>query len=444
MVVILPSSRLTVSDGTSVSVGHFNPVQGQLLSFSSTNSSTISSSDSLMVVDPNEPFPVVVIPYNGSGVDPFYNIPSDGTNLWDHDPTIPQWMKAYFNWHKWRRQTWSPDSWADDRWMIMQCLRSQDKKKCGGTADRLKPLPTLLRLAYEHRRLLLIRWTRPATLESYLVPPEGGVDWRVPDWLADVLEDDSNGRRFVPSAIILKYAATNLTLMRTRYQSTTAGSDLYNSRIGPHNELAFNHVFAKVWSMFFRPSYPVEKRIQEELTRMQLIPGNYVAAHLRALYAIEERAVGQIQRWTHNAINCASELRPGSPIFFASDSANASQLAWAYSQSKGARLETHVPNPNPPLHLDRDKEWESRKPSDYYDTFVDLYLLSLAGCVTFNRGGYGHWGLLIGGNLECSINQGTNNKGRPKRTCEWHKAAPAEIPGQFDATNMQLFPDPMP
>lgn len=446
LTMISPFSNLADTNSTGFELGHSGPILNHLQSFASYDSSSPGrhSNSSLTIEDPSDPYPIVVIPYNGSGVDPYYNIPSDGTNLWDHDPTMPEWMKAYFNWHKWRRQTWDPDQWADDRWMIMQCLSSQDKRKCGGTADRLKPLPTLLRLAYEHRRLLLIRWTRPATLESFLVPPVGGVDWRVPEWMIDILEEESNGRRFVPSKIILKYAATNLTLMRTRYQSTTAGSDLYNSRIDQHKEQDFNQVFAKVWSVFFRPSVEVEQRIQSELTRMDLIPGNYVAAHLRALYAIEDRPMHQIQQWTHNAINCASELRPGSPIFFASDSANASLIATAYSKSKNARLETHVPNPNPPLHLDREKDWQNRQPSDFYDTFVDLYLLSLAGCVTFNKGGYGHWGLLIGGNLDCKINQATRANGRPKRICQWHKAPPEEIPGHFDAANMQLFPDAMP
>lgn len=86
--------------------------------------------------DPSEPYPIVVLPYNGS-VDPFYNVPSDGTNLWDEDLGIPAWMKAYFNWHKHKRQRLDPTRWADERWMVMQCLASQDGKRCGGTSDRL-------------------------------------------------------------------------------------------------------------------------------------------------------------------------------------------------------------------------------------------------------------------------------------------------------------------
>ena len=86
-------------------------------------------------------------------VDPFYTIPSDGTNLWDHPPTsqlLPDWMKAYFNWHKHQRQiimTKDDDDvtkWESARWLVLQCLAGQDPQRCGGTADRLvrRPMTT--------------------------------------------------------------------------------------------------------------------------------------------------------------------------------------------------------------------------------------------------------------------------------------------------------------
>ena len=92
---------------------------------------------------------VVVTQLYPDSVDPFYTIPSDGTNLWDHPPDsqrLPDWMKAYFNWHKHQRQTTmriglSDDDgvtgWKHPRWLVMQCLAGQDPGRCGGTADRL-------------------------------------------------------------------------------------------------------------------------------------------------------------------------------------------------------------------------------------------------------------------------------------------------------------------
>ena len=110
----------------------------------------------------------------------FYSIPSDGTNLWDDMEKLPTWIKQYLNWHKHKMQSLSNTGEYDDgslqteRWLVMQCLAGQDYKKCGGTADRLKPLPWALRMAYLGRRILVIRWTRPAPLERFLLPPVGG------------------------------------------------------------------------------------------------------------------------------------------------------------------------------------------------------------------------------------------------------------------------------
>ena len=67
------------------------------------------------------------------------------------------------------------------------------------------------------------------------------------------------------------------------------------------------------------------------------------------------------------------------------------------------------------LHLDRGSmfltdtaktpasDWKGRPASDFYDTFVDLYLLALSKCTTFGRGGYGSWAAIMGSNRTCSI-----------------------------------------
>jgi hypothetical protein len=111
---------------------------------------------------------------------------SAGTNLWGHSKTIPYWMKKYLRWHHQQtRQFLNPQKWNDPsmRYLIMECL--ENHPKCGGTSDRLKPLPTLIRIAASTNRILLIHWTRPAKLEAFLLPPKGGIDWRVPDWLRE-------------------------------------------------------------------------------------------------------------------------------------------------------------------------------------------------------------------------------------------------------------------
>ena len=207
------------------------------------------------------------------------------------------------------------------------------------------------------------------------------------------MANDTNGKRLIPSKIIERYALGDMALIRTRYQSFNGGSAWYNNQTTldhEKDEPQFDAIFHKVWRIFFRPSNPVAQRIQTELDRMRLIPNHYASAHLRALYAIDERREATIHEWAANALRCASQLRPGMPIFFASDSDKAAAYAKIYGSNHSARVETHTPNPNPPLHLDKCKDWKRRPKSHFYDTFVDLYLLALGGCVTFNKGGYGH------------------------------------------------------
>jgi hypothetical protein len=107
---------------------------------------------------------------------------ANDADLWHDSPAIPHWMKSYFQWHRQQRETLlNPSDWRSMKLFVMECLDSQDR--CGGTADRLKPIPSMLRMAAMTQRFLLIHWRRPAKLEEFLMPPKGGIDWRVPDWL---------------------------------------------------------------------------------------------------------------------------------------------------------------------------------------------------------------------------------------------------------------------
>jgi hypothetical protein len=90
------------------------------------------------------------------------------------------------SWHKEERTKIDESNWESHRILVMQCIKHQDTK-CGGTADRLKDFLFLLREAYLTNRFLLIYWTLPARLEEFLLPPQGGIDWRAPDWLQAIV-----------------------------------------------------------------------------------------------------------------------------------------------------------------------------------------------------------------------------------------------------------------
>lgn len=360
-------------------------------------------------------------------------VQNDAYYLWDKDEyktILPEWMKDYFRWHRYKRSSFGElkgESWMTERWFIVQCLIEQDKRKCGGTSDRLKPIPVLLKIAYDTKRILLIRWTKPSMLEEFLVPPVGGFDWRVPKIMADAItaSDDPNisGKRLTTILTISQYAEGGMSLIRTRYQTTTPGN-IYNNLIfgndnGQSNTTIiirqqeqqqflqqqpnFDTVFSYVWKIMFTPSLPISQRIQSKLDRMELRPNHYVASHFRALYAKDKRSDELLRKFTTNALACATQIRPNVPIFFTSDSSFATKYAIQYDtmQQHNITVVSSIPDPNPPWHLD-----SFLGPiNNFYDTFIDLYLIALAGCVTYSKGGYGHWGLLIGGNVHCQLRQ---------------------------------------
>ena len=382
----------------------------------------------------------------------YKNIPSEflvgdpSLFVWDRpELRIPEWMKDYFRWHRWKRSTWNEPSdskgeedWIEsERWLISQCLMSQDKRKCGGTADRLKPLPVLLRIAYENKRVFLIRWTRPAPLEEFLLPPIGGFDWRLPPYLEAMLEDKDRGKRLPTRKLILHYAQTGLSLVRARYQTGQPASSYdelvfvpNSTEIGTQDdrtEFGFDLLFSRVWKVLFTPSPPIQDLLRSKISSLGLVPNEYVSSHLRALYATEDRPLDEIWRFTENALACATKAYSGVPIFFASDSAEALRYAQdfngrdvhdvAQNRSIHLRVLTAADQAVPtsgetvtiknntiiaqPWHLDS----YIGPVENFYDTFVDLYMLAMAGCVSYNKGGYGHWAMLIGGHTQCQLRQ---------------------------------------
>ena len=107
---------------------------------------------------------------------------------------------------------------------------------------------------------------------------------------------------------------------------------------------------------------------------------------------------------------------PGGPFYFASDSNYAITLAKRYGRQRRAVVVARLNGKQEPLHLDKVPDWQQRPPSDYYDTFVDLYLLALGKCVACSMGGFGSWAFLIS-NSTCWIRHHTAPGITP---CEWN------------------------
>lgn len=324
------------------------------------------------------------------------SVGADQNHTLSNTQNIPTWIKDYFAWHSETKKALTKENWKKTRYLLMQCRHSDNH--CGGVSDRLRPMPFMILVAARSKRLLLIQWTKPFPLEEFLIPPKGGMDWTLPDWLVPLIENYGiltyGQRRLLPAA------NGNQMVARTRYQSNNHGSEYYNNITD--SEFSFEGVYHHLFSYLFEPSPPVSQIITQKMNQMQLSPGQYSAAHFRALYGRESRPEDETKRVAINAVNCASELRPGGPVYFAADHKVAVDAVQAYSKEENLPV-VFLQHDEEPLHLDFAKNWTQRSPSEYYATFVDLLILGQSRCLAFSNGGYGTFGLLLGFNASCSV-----------------------------------------
>jgi hypothetical protein len=345
------------------------------------------------------------------------NYTIDMSKQWNFpDSPLPQWMKDYLNWHDYKRHHWNSRTFKKERWLVMQCLKGSDRK-CGGTSDRLKPILFILRVAYQSKRILFIHWTKPHPLTEFLVPPQGGVDWRTPPWMMKYLDNPAIGIKSEKNSnSVLETAMDTMGLARVVMQDYHYGRFWYDDQL-LQGEAKLESIFHHVWKVFFTPSPAVRQRLETAMSELSLVPYNYTAAHCRVLYGMSDRPESVQKNWAENAINCASQLRPKMTIFFTSDSATATQYAQRYGMSRYANVKTRIPDPNPPLHIEFNGN--NRPVSDFLDAFVDLYILAEATCVTYNKGGYGSFGLLIGRNATCGLRQDAIDRPKIHNPCHW-------------------------
>ncbi|CAB9512189.1 expressed unknown protein [Seminavis robusta] len=347
-------------------------------------------------------------------------------NLWDNSTVLAPWLKEYFAWHQQQRAQLTPDNWQQQRFLIPVARKGQ---KNGGMTDRIRPLPAYLRLAAQTRRIFLIHWGRPFPLEEFMLPPVGGLDWRVPEYmLKDVI---ATGPRTEWENIVSTANNTEPILLTAKYQSWNYGEIWYKEQTA-EGEAAVSHAFREIWKVVFTPSPPVAQRIQNDMRQMKLIPGEFATAHIRALYAVKDRPDDKIREMAMNAMNCASMLRPGGPFFVASDSSLAIQTAMSYGRQKNVTVVTanHHHSKKQPLHVDFHNESDtSVTPENFYDGFVDLHLMAATRCVSVGPGGFARWGHLLGYNDTCVIHHNGRYPSEEERNSIQQQASKrAELP----------------
>lgn len=333
-------------------------------------------------------------------------MPSNETYVapWRDSQVIPEWMKNYFKWHSNIKSQLNEHNYRSHKYLIMRCLRVDDK--CGGASDRLQSLPWAILVANITNRILLIKWQRPADLEEFLVPPEGGLNWTVPDFFRNDTQDWKRPPGYMN--VVSRIQQNDGMIVTTRQQLHDHGAVFYDEMRKP-NEHSFSVIFRDVWRSTFVPSKPVENLIRQNMKQLNLQHGKYVAAHIRAQYIKDKTNDDEMHR---NALNCAHSTRLDLPVYVASDSVQVAQKTVEYGLSYNIKTITRTYT-NELMHIDVGKSFLTRtrdhetlnklNASDFYDTFVDLYLLANSQCVAYGQGGYGLWAAMLVENNTCSF-----------------------------------------
>lgn len=374
---------------------------------------------------------------------------------WRTSTIMPRWMKEYFAWHAQQRAALTADNWNNGTFtfFIVRCIH--DDTKCGGTADRLKPLPFYMLVAHAMKRILLFWWEKPAPLELFLQPPAvDGLDWRLPEYIIQAAGQTRQLRSSVPHMHggaplqrVLGYKEpdeehpmghlgkpakrTSQILITTKFQSHGHGAyeynhlrkqysyfhQKYNRTLQPLNvathedevEPTYEQVFRHVWYSTFVPVPAIQQRMATEMTNLGLRRNAFQAIHIRSRYA-NTMGPAKLRNLCANAVHCIFQANPvlaaTKPIYVSADHESALWTVLHYSHhdlglthvtARNAPYWLSLPNETafaaaqqaantPLLHLDRGTNHLARKPAewtahqfqaeDYYDTFVDLYILS--------------------------------------------------------------------
>ena len=344
--------------------------------------------------------------------------------MWDSSTRMPQWMKDYFAWHRQQRELVHSTNYLKHKFLVITCFR--DTSSCGDLSDRLRPMPFYVLLAAETNRILLISWEKPAPLEDFLMPPRGGVDWRTPSYMVDSLRE--KGETAVSLKQLRKLALGTERIVKFVASGHDSGSQYYNAHALSSGDVVsdpFQHEYRDCWHALFTPVRKVVRLIEYEMDTLDLYPEDFIAAYLGANYTMDD--VGRDKRlvanWTRNALNCASNLRPDGPYLFVSDTEQAKLVAIQYGKQKEATVVARMNGHSYENHRFDGDDWTTKRASDYYPAFVDLYMMSMASCYSYNVGLLAQWANLISGtSLGCSVRHwtpGVNKNSANRNGCPW-------------------------
>lgn len=329
----------------------------------------------------------------------------------------------------------------NQKFIVLTCHKFNNiqEEKCGGLADRLIQIPHYLWLANQTGRKLLIKYTTPHPLEEYLVPPEGGFDWRLPD---EYCEKE-----------LEKYASRDKnTYVSQRWAEWHKNIDNWKDRrflfVNNNLRIAYKknpirvglqwdedpYIFAGIFRRMFQPSKPVANMIDTFVNDVGLVPGTFAVTHIRALYDngvhvsrglnFKDKTIRQqAHEMADNAISCTMMAMPESKsIYLATDSNQIAQYLldesphWSKDHSSSnVSILVRPDITNVGAHFQNSK---SPGVSDLYPTFFDLWIMSHSKCLAQGVGGFGHLASLLSGNHhECRVRHRSKDEPYTMRTC---------------------------
>ena len=196
-----------------------------------------------------------------------------GSDVQEALENVPDWVKEYTQWHNIQRRDHMND--PDTKFLTIAC---HEGRMCGGISDRLRTTPFFLLLAKKLNRVLLIKWQK-FDLESFLIPPDGGIDWRLPEGMDIGTSQDI----FLAHIDLNEIKLLDTTLDGKKNLIAGKYSDLY-ARVQRQYFRTSEHLqgtFGYVWKLLFKPVPQLQLAIDKSMKDLNLQRGKYVSAHHR-------------------------------------------------------------------------------------------------------------------------------------------------------------------
>jgi hypothetical protein len=373
---------------------------------------------------------------------------------------FPTWIQEYVTWHRKVRQEF-PGMELFQNPRAPNILMRTCLGLCGGLHDRIGQLPWDLYLAWKTKRVLLISWQRPRSLENFF-EPSGLLDWRVPTEAKFGFNDMRHVRNI--TRLFEGYPEDHPTSeffetdLDRALERATSGlfSDIHVLRhllLGHLGQKALEKrlddvmenpqslhqspLFGKIFWLFFKASQPIHEKTKRIMSELKLSPNGYSAVHCRVrhpkAFGYGANVVGKNANYPADktglpwqghtrqvalqiaakALKCESLLNSdGTRVYFLADSndlvrhvtqeltsPNSDNYNWTLPELQ------RLVQTSGQTTVSRDVSEETvhidrqkGRPADaYYDTFVDLLIVMHARCVIYGIGNYAAFGAKISG-----------------------------------------------